>query len=103
MTNAEKFEEVFGIKIDSCPDDPCCIADDKYCSVNGFSGLIKDKKCQDCELFQFWSKEYNKTEDNEDISKVFLLGALFGVVATSDEVLSMIEKELKNKEVKENE
>jgi hypothetical protein len=34
------------------------------------------------------------SEDREDISKVFLLGVLFGTVATSDETLEMIKEEL---------
>lgn len=97
MTNAEKFEEVFGIKIDEYPDELCSIANDKYCT--------NSNACTDCTLFHFWSKEYdNKTgEDRMDVSKVFALGALFGTVAvaTSDVKLSMIMKELENMEVRE--
>ena len=99
MTNAEKFEEVFGIKIDELAEDPCYIADDNYCACNPLTTFTK-KHCGDCELNHFWSKEYTKNgEDREDVSKVFALGALFGVVATSDETLELIKKELENMEV----
>lgn len=34
MTNAEKFEKVFGIKIkDTCPADPCEIVDRNICVI----------------------------------------------------------------------
>ena len=54
MTNAEKFEEVFGIKIDEYPDDLCSSADNKYC--------INSATCGDCVLFHFWDKEYIKKD-----------------------------------------
>lgn len=93
MTNAEKFEKVFGIKIDEYPSDLCDIADHKYCK-----NCIT---CHDCELFKFWGREYidisedkeysKKTgEDHEEISKAFLFGVFFGYVANSDVTLSMI-------------
>jgi len=51
MTNAEKFEKVFGIKIDDiCPSDPCDIIDHNICiNANG---------CVDCPVHNFWEKEY---------------------------------------------
>lgn len=52
MTNAEKFEEVFGIKIDEYPADLCDTADHKYCT--------NSNDCPDCVLYHFWDKEYNK-------------------------------------------
>lgn len=96
MTNAEKFEEVFGIKVAEYPDDPCNTAHDTYC--------IHSETCSECRLYHFWSREYIETsKDREDVSKVFTLGALFGFVAGSDdETLSLIEKELKNMEVNKN-
>ena len=50
MTNAEKFEEVFGIKVDECPSGICHIADDSYCQ--NASG------CDKCELYNFWEQKY---------------------------------------------
>ena len=53
MTNAEKFEEVFGIKIDEgYPADLCNTADYKYC--------VNANSCHDCVLFHFWDKEYDE-------------------------------------------
>lgn len=57
MTNAEKFEEVFGIKIDEYPDDPCSIADHKYCT--------NSNACTDCTLFHFWDKDYDRDINKE--------------------------------------
>lgn len=52
MTNAEKFEEVFGIKIDDVPSNICDIADRSICrNANG---------CVNCELYHFWEKQYRK-------------------------------------------
>lgn len=90
MTNAEKFEEVFGMKISKCAADPCNMV-----SRDSYSKCIHND-CFGCELSNFWDRDYIKTgEDREDVSKVFALGTLF-------EVLSMIDKELKNKEDKNN-
>ncbi len=55
MTNAEKFEKVFGIKIDDYPSDICDIADHKYC--------IDANNCHECTIFKFWSKEYVETPE----------------------------------------
>lgn len=52
MTNAEKFEEVFGIKIDEYPDDLCSIADREICVNHNC-----DKRCP---LYHFWEREYRK-------------------------------------------
>lgn len=52
MTNAEKFEEVFGIKIDEYAEDPCDIAYHDIC-VNHSCG-------KSCPLYHFWKKEYRK-------------------------------------------
>ena len=49
MTNAEKFEEVFGFKVDEYPGDPCDIVDHEICVSNG---------CDDCPIRAFWGKEY---------------------------------------------
>lgn len=53
MTNAEKFEEFFGIKVDEFAADPCDIADrSTICgNTNG---------CAECELYHFWEKQYRK-------------------------------------------
>lgn len=100
MTNAEKFEKVFGLKMDSVPDDPCGIVDDKYCSNNGeLYG-----SCNGCNLLNFWNREYVEAgEYSENVPKAFILGVIFGTVDTSDETLSLVMKELKNMEVREDE
>ena len=54
MTNAEKFEEIFGIKIDDTPDDICNIADHSYC--------INANDCHHCKLHNFWKKRYRKNK-----------------------------------------
>lgn len=52
MTNAEKFEEVFGIKIDDdYPADPCDIFDHTICT---------DSYCEYCLAHNFWKKKYEK-------------------------------------------
>lgn len=57
MTNAEKFEEVFGIKIDEdYPADICDSVDHDIC-------LVHD--CPNCPIFKFWDREY-KAERKED-------------------------------------
>lgn len=57
MTNAEKFKEVFGYDVDKMADDPCDITDHKIC-VNHTTG------CENCELHDFWNKEFNRDMDN---------------------------------------
>ena len=49
MTNAQKFEEVFGIKIDEHPADLCDIADHEICM---------NHSCSHCPLHKFWEKQY---------------------------------------------
>ena len=52
MTNAEKFEEVFGIKIDEdYPADICHSIDPKIC---------EEHHCSDCPAFKFWDQEYEE-------------------------------------------
>lgn len=59
MTNAEKFEEVFGVKIDKdCPGDPCCIADHQIC--------IDASDCHHCPLHKFWKKQYRKKKAKKE-------------------------------------
>lgn len=55
MTNAEKFEKVFKIKIDDdfCPPDPCFIVDHNICD--------NANSCGDCPVHNFWEKEYKVT------------------------------------------
>ena len=55
MTNAEKFKEVFGYDIEKIADDPCTIIDHNIC-VNTL------EECEDCELYDFWKKEYVEKE-----------------------------------------
>lgn len=56
MTNAEKFEKVFGIKIDdNYPSDPCDIVERSIC--------IDAKGCGDCPIHNFWVKEYKETKN----------------------------------------
>jgi hypothetical protein len=55
MTNAEKFEEVFGMKIDEdYPKGICQSIDHKICI---------EHNCSDCPAFKFWDREY-KEETN---------------------------------------
>ncbi len=58
MTNAEKFEEVFGIKIDEFPAGICDIVDHSIC--------IDAKSCVKCKLYHFWEKQYRKKNKKED-------------------------------------
>ena len=58
MTNAEKFKEVFGIKIDEYPGTLCDIADHSYC--------IDASDCHHCKLFNFWKRKYRKTKELEE-------------------------------------
>ena len=51
MTNAEKFEEIFGLKIDDRPDELCCIINHNICLENC---------CDTCPLSNFWNKEYKR-------------------------------------------
>lgn len=55
MTNAEKFEEVFGIKINEDPAAICGCIDVRIC---------EDNNCDTCPAFKFWKREYknDKTE-----------------------------------------
>ena len=55
MTNAEKFEKVFGIKIDVYPADLCDIVDHDIC--------VNANSCDDCPVYHFWEKEYKETKD----------------------------------------
>ena len=51
MTNAEKFEEVFGIKIDEdYPANICGCVDPKICTNH----ICVDE----CPAFKFWEREY---------------------------------------------
>ncbi len=58
MTNAKKFEEVFGIKIDDYPSDICDIADHKYC--------VNANNCHECGIFKFWDREYVEVSENKE-------------------------------------
>lgn len=57
MTNAEKFEEVFGYKIDDFPNNPCDIVDHEYC--------INQNGCYKCKFNNFWKKQYKKPKENK--------------------------------------
>lgn len=61
MTNAEKFKEVFGFKLNTQP----FIRD--YCIAEGTEECIKHRECGTCP-YEFWDeKEYNpKTAFYED-------------------------------------
>lgn len=59
MTNAEKFEEVFGIKINNYPRDICDIADHKYCT--------NANNCHECEIFKFWDREYVEAGEDKEV------------------------------------
>ena len=58
MTNAEKFEEVFGIKIDEYPGDVCDIADHQIC--------IDASDCHHCPLHKFWDKRYKEKKAKKE-------------------------------------
>ena len=61
MTNAEKFEEVFGYKVSHFPNNPCDIVDEDYCiNANG---------CDKCKLNNFWNKQYRQPNKDLDIIK----------------------------------
>ena len=56
MTNAEKFEEVFGVKIsDMYPADPCDIFDEHICTDS--------PSCSKCIAYNFWGKRYKKPKE----------------------------------------
>ena len=65
MTNAEKFEEVFGKKISKCAPDPCNIIDYSQ-------GGCLHSECFSCELSDFWDKEYDNKigEDRADAESI---------------------------------
>ena len=56
MTNAEKFEKIFGLKVDdTCPDEICGIIDHSYCVNNNCDN--------DCPAYDFWNREYIEPEE----------------------------------------
>ena len=57
MTNGEKFEEIFGLKISCVPDNPCSIVSEDYCI---------DSSCDKCKLNNFWNKQYRKPKKKEN-------------------------------------
>lgn len=52
MTNAEKFEEVFGLKIDEYPAGICQTISHDICEQN-----ICDEECP---AYKFWDRKYKK-------------------------------------------
>jgi len=52
MTNAEKFQEIFNLPISEMPSDPCDIIDENIC--------INADGCENCPLYHFWEKEFQK-------------------------------------------
>jgi len=68
MTNAEKFEEVFGIKIDEYPDTLCDIADHDIC--------VNASDCSHCRLHKFWEKQYRKKRSDQ---RVYVVSYIAGV------------------------
>lgn len=60
MTNAEKFEEIFGYAIDEFPIDPCDMIDHRVCANWGDS-------YSKCPIYNFWNKHYKKPKiENEN-------------------------------------
>lgn len=52
MTNAEKFEEIFGYKISELnPDPPCGAVEEEICMKHS---------CDKCPMNNFWFKQYQK-------------------------------------------
>jgi hypothetical protein len=62
MTNAEKYEEVFGFKADPsvCPTTTCDVCP---CSTKDSNGNIS---CEAAGTYSWWSSEYKEVK-NEDI------------------------------------
>lgn len=58
MTNAEKFEEIFGIKIDEFPADICDIVDHHIC--------VDASDCAHCKAHKFWEKQYRKKKAKKE-------------------------------------
>ena len=59
MTNAEKFEEVFGIKIDeNFPSDPCDIFAHDIC--------IEHRCNTRCSAYNFWDKKFKKASGKKE-------------------------------------
>lgn len=56
MTNAEKFEEVFGLKIDNFEK----IKNLKLCELVDTKDICKAHRCDNCKLSNFWNKQYRK-------------------------------------------
>ena len=62
MTNAEKYEEVFGLKADTsvCPTEDChicpCASIDKYGNIS----------CEAACTYSWWSSEYKEVKKNEE-------------------------------------
>lgn len=58
MTNQEKFEMVFGVKVDIYPVNACHIFGDAYCD---------DHICNEsCPAFKFWEKKYEEKEEKDE-------------------------------------
>jgi hypothetical protein len=55
MTNAEKFEEVFGIKIDENYPAPICKCIDIHICESSID-------CSECPAFYFWEHEYKEVK-----------------------------------------
>ena len=55
MTNREKFEEVFNLKMDDHPAGICLIIDSQVCDICG----------DECPAFNFWDREWKKEDTNE--------------------------------------
>lgn len=54
MTNAEKFEQVFGVKVDEDAPDPCDIFDRSFCN--------NTDACCGCRAQFFWDDEYEEVK-----------------------------------------
>lgn len=52
MTNAEKFNEVFGFE----PDNECCIMPDRLCGK--VQEIQRTTNCDDCPFYHFFEKDY---------------------------------------------
>lgn len=61
MTNAEKFEEIFGIKINEELVNMCNIVDRQIC--------VDASDCNHCPSHKFWEKQYRKRNLKRRIRK----------------------------------
>lgn len=58
MTNLEKFEQTYGMKVDDMPDDICGIITHEIC--------IEHNCNNKCPAYDFWNREYKNQKEEHD-------------------------------------